>query len=399
MSKLASDRAVVTAEGAREFFHYYLQSPYAKRKAAGQAPRFDFVTGNPFELPMPEMVSALVDAITPRDSQAYAYRMNEKASREVVAASLTQRLGLRFDGDDVLMTAGGFAAMQVAIKTVTDPGDEILVNTPWFHVYPTVIAACDLKAVKVPLGEGFALDVEAMRKAITPKTRAVLLCSPHNPSGRLVRHEELVALAEVLTEASRQQGRPVWLISDEAFSRLVYDGVRYESPTGAYPHSLLLYTYGKTLLSPGERMGYVAMNHTMPEADRVALRQPLLHMAIGSGFCFPNATLQRALPVLEKLSIDVQVLQDNRDHFLRELTRIGYKCIKSEGTFFMLAHCPIPDDVKFAEMLAEHDIFVLPGSMNEAPGFFRISLAALRETVRDSMEGFARVFQQCAALR
>ncbi|HEY4181319.1 MAG TPA: aminotransferase class I/II-fold pyridoxal phosphate-dependent enzyme [Kofleriaceae bacterium] len=394
-SRLSSTRAAQTADGAREFFHYYLQSPYAQRKMAGKPARFDFVTGNPFAMPMPEMVSAMVDAVTPKTDQAYAYKMNEKASRDYVASSLTARHGLQFDGDDVLMTSGGFAAIEVALKTISDPGDELIVNTPWFHVYPSVIAAASVEPVKVPLGEGFKLDLEAIRRAVTPKTRGILLCSPHNPSGRLVRAEEAKALAEILTDASQQQGRPVWLLSDEAFSRIVYDNVRYETPTQFYPHSMLLYTYGKQLLSPGERMGYVALNHTMPEADRKAMREPLLHMAIGSGFCFPNSTLQRALPVLDKLSIDVSLLQENRDHFVRELGKLGYKCVVSEGTFFMLVASPIPDDVKFADILAEHEIFVLPGRMNHAPGWFRISLCAPRETVRDAIDGFARAIQQC----
>jgi aspartate aminotransferase len=399
ISKLTSTRAARTADAARDFFRYYLQSPYAQRKMAGKAPRCDFVTGNPFEMPMPEMVSALVNAIQPKDTQAYAYKMNEKASRDLVAASLRARLGITVDGDDVLMTNGGFSAMEVAIKAVSDPGDEIIVNTPWFHLYPSMLEGQSVVPVKVPLGPNFEMDLAAMRKAITPRTRGMLICSPHNPSGRLLRKDEIAGLAEILTDASREQGRPVWLLSDEAFSRIIFDEVQYETPTAAYPYSMLLYTYGKTLLSPGERMGYIAINHAMPEAERKRLREPLLHTAVGSGFCFPNSTLQRALPELDKLSIDVQLLQDNRDHFVAELTKLGYKCNVSEGTFFMLFKSPIPDDVKFADMLAEHDIFVLPGSMNLAPGWIRISLCATRDTVRDSIPGFARAIEQCAASR
>ncbi len=397
LPRLSSSRAKRTAAAGHAFFHYYLQSPYAQRKMAGKPPRFDFVTGNPFEMPMPALVAALQSAAAPKESQGFAYKMNEKASRDFVAASLRERLGIGFDGDDILMTNGGFSAMEVAIKTVTDPGDEIIVNTPWFHLYPTVLEAASVVPVKVPLSaSNFALDVESIRRAITPKTRAVLVCSPHNPTGRLIRREEAAALADVLSEASRQQGRPVWLLSDEAFSRIIYDDVRYETPTAAYPYSMLLYTYGKTLLSPGERLGFIAINHAMPEEDRKALRGPMMHMGVGSGWTFPTATLQRALPELDKLTIDVKLLQDNRDHFARELTKLGYKVNVSEGTFFMLVVSPIADDVKFADLLAEHEIFVLPGEMNLAPGYFRISLCAQRETVRDSIDGFARAIQQAS---
>lgn len=391
--QIASTRAIRTAGGAAEFMNYYTKSPYAQRKASGRPPRFDFVTGNPFEMPLPALVSAIQKATVPQHKDWFAYHLNERSSCEVVASSLERRLGIKFDPDDILMTTGGFAAMTVALELVADPGDEIIVNTPWFFLYPTVLEAASVKAVKVPLGPSFELDLAAIRRAITPRTRAILLNSPHNPSGRIVRDHELAAIAEMLTEASREQGRPVYLLSDEAFSRIIYDGATFRSPTTAYPHSILLYTYGKVLLAPGERIGYLALSPSMPEEDRRALRDPMNHLAVGTGFCFPNASLQHALPEIDNLSIDVGYLQGNRDTFREGLTAAGYKVCVSEGTFFMLVKAPIDDDVKFAELLAEQDIFVLPGSMCLAPGYLRVSLCAQRDTVRDSIDGWARALR------
>lgn len=392
--RVNSVRADRTARAASAFMDYYTKSTYAKRKAGPNPPRFDFVTGNPFELPMPTMVEAMTRALQPKNPLWYAYSMNEKPSCELAAASLTKRLGLPFDPADVLMTTGAFSAMEVAFKLVADPGDEIIVMTPWFFLYPTVFEGASVEAVKVPLGPSFELDLPAIRKAVGPRTRGILINSPHNPTGRLVRPEELKELADILAEASAAQGRPVYLISDEAFSRIVYDGRTYETPVASYPHSILIYTYGKQLLAPGERIGYVALPSTMPEADRKALRDPLFHMAIGSGFCFPNSTLQRALPELDALSIDVEHLQGNRDLFRDELTKVGYEVVVPEGTFFMLVKAPMPDDLEFSEILAQHDIFVTPGTMCLAHGYLRVSLCSLRETVRDSIPGWRRAFEQ-----
>lgn len=394
--QVTSTRSIRTAACAADFMNYYAKSTYAQRRASDNPPRFDFVTGNPFEFPLSGLVSALSKNTQPRANTWFGYQMSETPSCEIVAASLEKRLGIAFDPADVVMTSGGFAAIMIALKVVADPGDEIVVNTPWWFLYPTILEAASVQPVKVPLRQDFSLDLEGIRNAITPKTRAILLNSPHNPSGRLVRAEEAAEIAKILTAASQAQGRPVYLISDEAFSRIVYDGKKFESPVAAYPHSMLLYTYGKILLAPGERIGFLAVPKSMPEEDRIALRDPLMHLTIGSGWVFPNATLQRSLAEIDQIGIDIAHLQGNRDVFRNELTKAGYQVNTPEGTFFMLVKSPLSDDLAFAEILAQHDIFVTPGSMCAAPGWLRVSLCAKRDTVVDSLAGWTRAIRQVA---
>jgi aspartate aminotransferase len=202
----------------------------------------------------------------------------------------------------------------------------------------------------------------------------------------------LQELARVLADASQRIGRTIYLLSDEAYCRIVYDGRAYPSPTAFYPHSLLLYTYGKTLLTPGQRLGYIALPPTMP--NREELRDALLAAQFVTGFAFPNALLQHALPDLEKLSIDVDHLQEKRDRIVNELGRMGYELHVSEGTFYLLARSPLADDLAFIELLAKHDVFCLPGSIVELPGTFRVSLTANDEMITRALPGFAAAMQE-----
>jgi aspartate aminotransferase len=229
--------------------------------------------------------------------------------------------------------------------------------------------------VRVPLrAPEFALDAQAIARAITPRTRAVIVNSPHNPSGRIYGAAELGALAPALTEASAKIGHPIALLSDEAYARIVFDGLRAPSPAQFYPHTFVLYSYGKQLLAPGQRIGYIALPESMP--DRPALREALLIAQCATGFAFPNALLQHALPEIEPLCIDVGALQRRRDLVLPALAAMGYETVRPSSTFYVLARAPIADDLAFVDRLAERDTFVLPGTILELPGWFRISLTA-----------------------
>jgi aspartate aminotransferase len=184
------------------------------------------------------------------------------------------------------------------------------------------------------------------------------------------------------------------LLSDEAYSRILFDGREFPSPTAFYPHSLLLYTYGKTLLTPGQRLGYIALPPTMP--GREMLRGALFMAQLVTGFAFPNALLQHALADLDKLSIDIAHLQRKRDRLVGALRDMGYDLHTPEGTFYLMVRSPIEDDWAFIETLAEHDILCLPGVVVEAPGFFRISLTASDEMIEGSLPGFAAALREAS---
>jgi aspartate aminotransferase len=234
------------------------------------------------------------------------------------------------------------------------------------------------------------LDIDAIAGAITDRTRAIIVNSPNNPTGRIYPAEQLQELARVLTRASERNGRPIYLVSDEAYWRIVFDDREYVSPTEFYPWSFLIYTYGKTLLTPGQRLGYIALPPTMP--DREAMRQALTiaQLTIG-GNGVPNAVLQRALGDLEKLSVDVKALQRRRDRMIESLRASGYDVHSPEGTFYLLPRSPIEDDMAFTEQLAKDKVFILPGTLVEMPGWFRISITGNDDMVERALPVFERV--------
>jgi aspartate aminotransferase len=348
----------------------------------------NFAVGNPQEIAMPSYVGALRDALEPRNKDWFGYKLSELASQRTVAATLTERTGMPWEPDDIAMTNGGFAAIGLALRTICEPGDEVIfLSPPWFF-YELLTLAAGAEPVRVSLeAPAFDLDVDRIVVAIGPRTRAVLVNSPHNPTGRIYGPDALAALSAALTEASDRIGHPIWIISDEPYNRIVFDGRTYRSPSQDYRHTLVTYSYGKTLLAPGQRIGYLAMPPTLPE--REMLREELLIQQIAMAFAFPNALLQHALADLEQLTIDVGAMQARRDRLVPALRDMGYEATLPEGTFYVMARSPIADDMAFSETLAKHRILVLPGTVVELPGWFRISLTASDAMVDAGIPRFA----------
>ena len=348
----------------------------------------DFAVGNPQEMPLPDYVSALQRAAVPQDKDWFAYKISEPASQRTVAETLTQRTGLDWDPADVAMTNGGFAAIAVAMRTLVDPGDEVILLSPAWFFYEILILAAGGEPVRVTLDPpAFDLDVERIAAAIGPRTRAVLVNSPHNPSGRVYTADDLGRLADALTDASARVGHPIWIVSDEPYNRILFDGRAFTSPAQVYAHTLITYSYGKTLLAPGQRIGYVTMPPTL--AERAEIRDEIFIQQLAGGFAFPNALLQHALADLEKLSIDIGALERRRNRLVPALRDMGYECSMPEGTFYAMARSPTQDDIAFSDILARHRVLVLPGTIVEVPGWFRISLTASDEMVENGIPRFA----------
>ena len=340
----------------------------------------DFTFGNPQELPLPGLVDALRSNAIPKDKDWFAYKMSEEEPRNVVAASLRARTGIAFRPEDIAMTAGAFGALGVTIRALADEGDEVIfLSPPWFF-YELMIASSGATPVRVRLQPpAFDLAPDAIAAAITPRTRAVLVNSPHNPTGRIYRERELAALGEVLREASARNGRPIVLLSDESYNRIVFDGIDFHSPAVDYVPTITIYTYGKTTLAPGQRIGYAALNPDFPDREAVGYRIFVQQLAAGWGF--PNALLQHAISDLEGLSIDIGALQARRDRMVPALREMGYEVTNPEGTFYLMVRSPDPDDLAFCTRLADAGALVLPGAIVESPGWFRISLTASDEMV------------------
>src|SRR5918995_1015926 len=353
----------------------------------------DFTFGDPREMPPEAYVSALRTAATPQHAAWFAYTQYDPVAQEAAAASLRQLTGLPFAPDDILLTTGGFAALSIGMKAVADPGDEVIYSLPPWFAYETLLVEASLVPVKVGIDlETLDLDVDAIAAVITPRTRIVIVNTPNNPTGRVYSAETLTRLATVLEEASARHGRRIFLLSDEPYNRIVFDGGRFRTPAEFYPSTLVAYSYGKTLLAPGQRIGYLALPPGLP--DREALRRAVYDLQIAIGWAFPNAVMQYALPELEQQAFDVERLERRRDLMVDALTGMGYTVHRPEGTFYLFPRSPILDDEAFARLLVEQGVLVMPGALFETPGFFRICLTATEETCERSLPGFAAVLTQ-----
>ena len=362
-------------------------SDLALERLATQPGAADFRFGNPQEMPLPAIERALVKWAAPQNKDWFAYKFSDPRATRVAVDSLRERVGIDFEQADIAMTTGAFGALATTLRAVLDPGDEVIyLSPPWFF-YAPMILSCGARPVRIDFQPPrFELPLDAVEAAVTEKTRAIIVNTPHNPSGRVLSPAELERLADVLTGAPR----PVYLISDESYSRILYDGRTHHSPLRFYDRSFLVYTYGKTLLAPGQRIGYIAMPPSMP--DREQLRDALLVAQCALGWTFPNAVMQYAMGDLEHASIDVPAMQRRRDRIVGALAAMSYEVVRPEGTFYVMVRSPLPDDLAFVRRLAAENVFVLPGRMFELPGWFRISLTANDAMVDRSLAGFERAF-------
>ena len=347
----------------------------------------DFTFGNPQELPLPGLVDTIQRHAVPQNKDWFAYKMSEEEPRTVVAESLRRRTGIDYRPEDIALTAGAFGALGVTIRALCDVDDEVIfLSPPWFF-YELMIASSGADAVRVRLeAPDFDLDPAAVAAMITPRTRAIIVNSPHNPTGRIYREPELAALGQVLRKASERNGRPIVLLSDESYNRIVFDGIDLRSPALDYDATITIYTYGKTTLAPGQRIGYAAMTPTFPDREAIGYRIFVQQLAAGWGF--PNALLQHAIRDLEELSVDIPALQARRDRMVPAMRAMGYEVTNPEGTFYLMVRSPDPDDRAFTTRLAELGALVLPGSITESPGWFRVSLTASDEMVERGLEAF-----------
>lgn len=377
----AADRAF---DGVKRF---YFSSRYGERRADPTIA--DFTFGNPHEMPLEGLVAAIRDGAVPRREDWFAYKTSEEEPQAFLAGAVGRELGLPLEPPDVALTAGAFGAISVAFRLVLDAGDEAVISEPAWFCYEPMLLAADAVPRKVALRQPrFDLDLDAIEGAIGPRTRLVIVNTPHNPTGRIYGREDLAHLAERLERASRRIGRRVFLLSDEPYRRLRFDGRAFTSPAALYPWTLVSYSYGKVLLAPGQRLGYLAISPLMPAADRQALRDALFASQMALGWGFPNAVMQNAVPHLEGLTIDVAALARRRDVLGGALAAAGHAVLPPEGTFYLWARWA-GDPERQWNALADRGVFVLPGGLMNAPGHFRVSLTASDEMVARALPAFA----------
>jgi aspartate aminotransferase len=356
----------------------------------------DFALGNPQTLPLQGFVDALRAAAIPQNPSWFAYKMSEPSSRAVVRASLARLTGLDFPPENIFMTNGATGALLVTMTALTEAGDEVIFNKPPWFFYEGMV----WNAGGTPIGvdvrpDTFDLDVDAISRAITPRTRYVIVNSPNNPTGKIYPPATLERLARVLTDASRTFGKPIYLISDEAYRQIVFDGRTFQSPVTFYKNSIMVYTYGKTLLTPGERIGYVALSPTMDDLE--AVRTVMLSTQILSGWAMTSAIAQHALAEIDRLSLDITDLERRRDRFVDGLRACGYDVMRPESAFYLTPRAPIADDVAFCDMLAREGVLCLPGSVVHLRGYVRASITASDAMIERALPVFARVRERALA--
>ena len=387
---LVSRRTSVANRAFDQVKTFYFNSLYARRRSEpGIA---DFTFGNPHEMPLDGMVAAIHESALPQRPDWFAYKTSEEHAQRFLAEKLNAELALPFEPPDIALTTGAFAAIAVALHLVLDAGDEVICFEPaWFCYEPMVLATGAVLRQVALRKPRFDLDFDALEAVLGPRTRVVIVNTPHNPTGRIYDREILAALAERLERASERIGRRILLLSDEPYRRLRFDGRAFISPAALYPWTLVAYSYGKVLLAPGQRLGYLAISPLMPRTDRQSLQDAMFGAQMALGWCFPNAVMQEALPRLDGLSINVSALARRRDALTAVLERAGHSVLRPEGTFYLWAKWARPEPDRLWHALAERGVFVMPGKLMRAPDYFRISLTASDEMVERALPVFAAV--------
>jgi aspartate aminotransferase len=347
----------------------------------------NFMAGNPQEIAARDYVETLKRWAEPLSKDWYGYKMAHRPAQKAAAEGLSKELGITFQPDDIFLARGAHGALGAALGAVVDAEDEVIfVSPPWFF-YEAMILAVGATPIKTRVSPpAYDLDVEAIAGAITPRTRMLLLNTPHNPTGRIFPVESLKAVAESLQEASERNRRPIYILSDEAYSRILFDDNIMVSPARFYPRSLLVHTYSKSTLAPGQRLGYLALPPDMPA--KAELRRALMAVGVASGNWLPDAIMQYALADIDLMSIDLAGLQSKRDRMVASLRGDGYELHVPEATFYLLVKAPIEDDVEFARRLRRDKVLVLPGRTVDMPGYFRISLTATDEMIDRALPVF-----------
>jgi aspartate aminotransferase len=333
----------------------------------------DFLAGNPQEIASPQYVETVQRALVPNSRSYFAYGPPWQPAVDAAAKALGERLDMSLDPADVFLTRGAASGLALVFRIALDPGDEVLMMSPPWFFYEAMVLAEGANPVKVQLTEDFDLDLPAIERAITSRTRIVIVNTPHNPSGRLLPEDQLRGLADLLERSSARNGRRIYLASDEAYARILFDGRRMITPGRFYPATFMLHSYSKTLLAPSQRAGYVAMPPDMPDKDQ--LRMAMMASSLSTG-AVPDTGMQRAIPELELQHIDLVALERRRDRVVAELRRMGYEFPVPEATFYIFPKSPIPDATEFCDWLAERRVYTLPGEAFERPGYFRLSLTA-----------------------
>lgn len=383
MVSLGTARSVI-----RELFEF------GKARAAviGAENVFDFSIGNP-SVPAPDCVAQAATGLLQGDPVAlhgYTSAQGDAEVRALMAADLNARFGETYSADDFYMSVGAAAALCCCFKALTCPGDEFIVLAPYFPEYGVFLAGAGAKMKVVPPEiDGFQIDFAALEALIGPNTKGVIVNSPNNPSGVVYSEETCRKLGELLTAKSEELGHTIWLISDEPYREIVYDGCVTPWLPHYYKDTLVCYSFSKSLSLPGERIGYVLVPPTCTDAKLVYAAIAGAGRAIGY-VCAPSM-FQRVASLCVGQTADLSVYETNRRLLLDALRDMGFHCVEPKGTFYLFPRTLIADDVAFCEKAKDFDLLLVPGSGFGCPGHMRISYCVPTERIQRSLPAFQKL--------
>lgn len=363
------------------------------REKYGADKVYDFSLGNP-SVPAPDCVrEAIIDLVNTEDPVAlHGYMSNAgfEDVRETIAQSLNRRFGTSFSAKNLIMTVGAASGLNVILKTILNPGEEVVVFAPYFLEYGAYVRNYDGRLVEIaPDTETFLPNLEELEKKITDKTRAVIVNTPHNPTGVVYSEDTIKALAAVLERKQQEYGSVIYLISDEPYRELAYDGVKVPWLTKYYKNTVVGYSYSKSLSLPGERIGYLVIPDELEDSGTVITAAAIANRILGS--VNAPSLMQKVIQRCVDAEVDVAAYDKNRLALYNGLKECGFQCIKPEGAFYLFVKSPVPDEKEFCEAGKKYNILMVPGSSFACPGYVRLAYCVSYDTIMNSLLEFRKL--------
>ena len=375
----------------RELFAYGLE----RKKIVGEDKVYDFSIGNP-SIPAPaEVKEALLELLEePAEAlHGYSPAAGDPEVRKTLADSVNRRFGMRYTADNFYMTVGAAASLSIIVKALTRPGDEYITFAPFFPEYAVWVETTDAKLVVTPADTAdFQIDFEAFEKLLSPKTKGIILNSPNNPSGVVYSEETIQRLSELLAKKQKEYGTSIYLITDEPYREIVYDGMEVPFVPNYYKNTLVCYSYSKSLSLPGERIGYIIVPDEADDGKKVMAAVAGAGRALGY-VCAP-VLFQKAIARCVDVPCDVSAYKKNRDLLYHGLTDLGYECVRPQGAFYLFVKSPEPDAKAFSERAKKYDVLVVPGDSFGCTGYVRVSYCVSEQTIKDALPVFAEIMKE-----
>ncbi|MBO4485202.1 MAG: pyridoxal phosphate-dependent aminotransferase [Lachnospiraceae bacterium] len=359
-------------------------------KEFGKENVYDYSLGNPSVEPPKEVKDAMTAVLAEESPNAVHGYMNNAGYedvRQAIAEHLNKEHGTAFSARNILMTVGAAGGLNVIFKVLLNPGDEVMTFAPFFGEYRNYVANFAGKLVTVPTDpETFLPVAENLAAAITPKTKALIINNPNNPTGVVYSEEVIRKVAEVLEAKQKEFGTSIYLIADEPYRELVYDGVTVPYLTKYYRNTIVGYSYSKSLSLPGERIGYLVMPDEIDDADEIIPGASVANRVLG--FVNAPSLIQRAIKRVLDSKVDVEIYNRNRELLLTKLTEYGYTCVKPQGAFYLFVKAPGGDDKAFVQAAKKYHLLIVAGSGFGGPGYLRIAYCVDYDMIVRSLPAF-----------